>query len=269
MIRVFPRRTKWTPIDELAFIGGVPLVRPSDQPVRISVTFTWDISYSKYLYNQWAQCYSDVKIGGPAFDDHGGEFIPGRFIKEGVTITSRGCFKRCGWCFVPKREGKIREIEIKDGHIIQDNNLLACSRKHIEAVFDMLRKQKKSAEFKGGLDTTLLQDWHIDLLKTIKFKEVWFACDTTGGMRWLKRASNMLKEIPRYKKYCFVMIGLKETPIDAEGRLREVYNLGFRPFSQLYQSEQKRDYSKEWRDLNCAWSRPAAYESIMKPTKNK
>ena len=136
MIRVFPRKNKWLPTDELAFVGMPPpsLFLPQEQPVRISITFTWDIPYGKFLLDCWSFYYLDVQVGGVAFGDQGNEFVPGRFIKEGVTFTSRGCLKKCKWCFVPMREGKIRELEIKDGYIIQDNNLLACSKKHIEAV---------------------------------------------------------------------------------------------------------------------------------------
>lgn len=105
MIRVFPRKTKWTPDDDLAFVGEPTLFLPEDQPVKISVTFTWDITEAERLYRAWSEYYSDVEMGGPAFDDHGDHFVPGRFVKSGVTITSRGCSKDCPWCLVPKREG--------------------------------------------------------------------------------------------------------------------------------------------------------------------
>jgi len=92
MIRVFPRRTKWTPDDELSFVGDPPLFRPQeDLPVSVSVTFTWDRPEGERLVKAWSELYSDVKIGGPAYGDPGGDFIPGRFIKAGAIITSRGC----------------------------------------------------------------------------------------------------------------------------------------------------------------------------------
>lgn len=260
MIRVFPRQTKWTPTDALAFVGDPPLFLPIEQPVKISVTFTWDISEGERLFRAWSGIYKDVEIGGPAFRDPGGDFVPGRFIKEGVTITSRGCLRHCSHCFVPSREGTIRELEIKDGHIIQDNNLLACNRPHIEAVFDMLRRQKKAAIFSGGLDTRLLQDWHRDLIDSIRVHELWFACDTDKAITYLKKATKILDEIPEQKKRCYVMIGFKdETLKDAEKRLEEVYALGFLPFAQLYRGVNEREYNKEWRELNRKWSRPAAY----------
>lgn len=262
MIRVFPRRTKWTPDDALAFVGRPDLFRPPIQPVRVSVAFTWDIAEGMRLFKCWSDMYPDVKIGGPAFGDPGGEFVPGRFIKPGVTITSRGCIRACGHCFVPSREGMtIRELAIQDGHIIQDNNILACSRPHIEAVFDMLRRQRKGAIFSGGLDVRLLQSWHRDLMDSIRVADLWFACDSPAVMPHLERAAGILDGIPLDKKRCYVMIGFNGEPLaDAEARLRKVFNLGFLPFAILYQGPERIEYSQEWKALAKAWSRPAIYK---------
>lgn len=264
MIRVFPRKTDWTPTDSLAFVGDPPLFRPPEQPVRVSVVFTWDIPEGERLARAWGGYYSDVQIGGPAFGDPGGEFLPGRFLKDGVTITSRGCPNFCGFCHVPNREGQIRELPIKDGWIVQDNNLLACSRQHIEAVFEMLRKQPEPVNFNGGFEARRFQPWHRQLLDSIRFGEVWFACDTVGALYDLEAAAWVLSGIPRGKKRCYVLIGRDETIEQAEARLMRVYLLGFDPFAQLYQPEQPIEYSQEWKDLRRTWSRPAAYRARMK-----
>ncbi len=261
MIRVFPRRTKWTPTDELAFVGDPPLIRPFKQPVKISVCFTWDIAEGWRLYREWQDYYSDVEIGGPAFDDIGHDFIPGRFIKPGVTITSRGCHRKCSWFYVPEREGIIRGLPIMPGWIIRDNNLLACSHPHIESVFDMLRIQKKSAIFAGGIDARLLKPWHCDLFDSIKIKELWFACDSIHMVYALEKAVSLLN-YPRRKMRCYVMIGFGYELIeDAERRLELVYSLGFDPFCQLYRGEDEQEYTQDWKDLSRKWSRPAAYHS--------
>ena len=99
MIRVFPHRTKWTPDDEFAFIGSPPLYREGalgdrKMSVCISATFTWHKPMAERLAEEWRQHYDDVKIGGPAYNDAGGEFTPGLFLKKGCTITSRGCPKK-------------------------------------------------------------------------------------------------------------------------------------------------------------------------------
>lgn len=264
MIRVFPRRTKWTPTDNLAFVGDPPLWRPAEQPVKISVTFTWDIEEGKRLYRAWSDYYQDVEIGGPAYGDQGGEFNPGLFIKEGVTITSRGCPNKCPFCFVPQREGNIRELEIKQGWIIQDNKFLSCSREHIERVFDMLRRQNKTAEFNGGLEAKRLRDWHIPLFDSIKIKHLWFACDSAGQEKYIKYAAELFSHYPEYKKRCYVLIGFNgESVMDAEKRLNRVYKMGFLPFAQLYQTEKKRQWTKEWDALQREYCRPAIYKTKM------
>ncbi len=260
MIRVFPRRTKWTPTDELAFVGDPPLFRPPDHPVRISVCFTWDIPEAQRLKESWSQYYSDIQIGGPAFGDPGGEFIRGNFIKWGVTITSRGCPNRCPWCYVPEREGRIRELAIIPGWIIQDNNLLACSDEHVLDVFIMLQRQKRGIIFSGGLDSRLFTKWHVELLTAIKVKELWFACDTYSVIEPLKKVRSLLF-YPQKKMRCYVMIGYGgESLKEAQYRLETVYKMGFLPFAQLYRDRLNYPvYGKEWKDLARKWSRPAAY----------
>lgn len=264
MIRVFPRRTKWTPTDELSFVGDPPLFLPSAQQVMISVSFTWDIKEGERLYRAWSSFYDHVEIGGPAFNDQGGEFISGRFIKPGVTITSRGCPRNCGFCLVPKREGRIRELPIKDGWIVQDNNLLACSRHHIETVFEMLRRQPHPADFTAGLDARLLKPWHIEQFKSLKSPRLWFACDDNNGLPLLERAAEMLNG---FTKYCYALIGFNpnETMTQVESRLIKIWELGFYPFAMLYQGPNREGHkSKEWRQFQRKWCRPAAYKSWLK-----
>lgn len=268
MIRVFPRRTNWTPSDNMAFVGEPTLFRPPDQPVMISVTFTWDILESELLYRSWSRFYSDVQLGGPAFDDPGGEFIPGCFVKHGVTITSRGCGGSCDFCLVPKREGSIRELPIRDGWDVADNNLLACSQNHVENVSEMLRKQPEPIKFSGGLDAKLFQSWHVELLKTIRLKFAWFACDNPGSFQYLERVADLMSDFSIEKKRCYVLIGYNgESVTYAEQRLKSVYQLGFLPFAMLWRpADNKKKWTQEWRRLARRWSRPAAYRRALEPS---
>jgi len=262
MIKVFPRRTKWTPNDELAFVGDPPLFRPDDwkMPVRVSVTFTWDIPEALRLAKAWNQYYSDVLIGGPACGDPGDEFEPSRFVKEGITITSRGCPRNCPWCFVPQREGKVRELLIKPGWNVADNNLLACSRDHIETVFEMLRYQHHEIHFSGGLDARLFRQWHVDLLKSIRLRFAFFACDYPGAEKHLEKVADLMSDFSNQKKRCYVMIGYNNESLkEAEARLKNIYRMGFDPFAMLYRNEKKQVWPMEWNRLQRKWCRPAAY----------
>lgn len=261
VIRVFPVRTKWTPSGDRVFVGEPPLFRPGNRntPVRVSVTFTWHRGEAERIADFWRKFYDDVQVGGPAYGDRGGEFTPGMFLKEGCTITSRGCPKKCKWCVVPKREGAVRELNIKPGWIVQDNNLLACSERHIRAVFEMLKAQGRRIYFNGGLDKHFLRPWHRELFDSISVGELWLACDTALDLPWLQKAAAILAGYPVRKLRCYTMVGFDgETILEAEKRLIRVLQLGFLPFAQLYQPSARKIYSDEWKKLCRQWARPAA-----------
>ncbi len=269
MIRIFPYRTSYTPDDPLVFIGEPPLFRPPDMPVRVSCTFTWDMEQCEALAASWAQYYSDVQVGGPAYGSPCDTFTPGQFVKKGIIFTSRGCNNQCGYCFVPGKEGEIKELPIHDGWVVQDNNLLQCSESHIRAVFDMLRRQRNPAEFKGGFEARLFHEWHLDLLNSIRWSSVFFAADTNAALYDLERVSSLMQGISINKKRCYVLAGYDgETIDDAKTRLISVYRLGFLPFVQYYQGEIRTEKDRAWQDFIRTWSLPAAYKSEMKKEKH-
>lgn len=142
-----------TPDDAGAYTTGPELWTECNE-VHISVTWTYDLPRAEQLEKEWRHV-APVKIGGPATGMRGEDFTPGLYVKRGYTITSRGCPNKCWFCSVWKRDGTIRELPIHDGWNLLDDNILACSEKHIRAVFDMLHRQKKSARFTGGLEARL------------------------------------------------------------------------------------------------------------------
>lgn len=78
MIRVFPRKTNRTPCDDDVYFTGPPLIPLEDKEVHVSCTFTWDKKRAEILADQWCSQGYNVRIGGPAYNDQGGEFLPGR-----------------------------------------------------------------------------------------------------------------------------------------------------------------------------------------------
>ena len=181
IIRVFPRKTKMTPTDENVRINKQPGLFDQADKVYISVTFTWDIPQAEKLYNSW-KYVSSCEIGGPALNTIGENFTPGMFIKEGYTITSRGCNNNCWFCEVWKREGNVKELQINDGWNILDDNLLSCSNSHIDKVFQMLKRQDRKAVFSGGLEASLLTHKIAKQLYDLKPKTIYFAYDTQDDL---------------------------------------------------------------------------------------
>jgi hypothetical protein len=262
--RVFPRRTNATPTDALAFIGSPDLFSGTIKVdrVHVSVTFTWDLAEAEKLQKAWSQI-APAEIGGPALGLPGENFIPGMYLKEGYVITSRGCPNRCWFCSVWRREGDtLRELPVRDGYIIQDDNLLSCSEGHIREVFAMLTKQKKRAIFSGGLEARKLQKWHVDELLKLKPKQLFFAYDTPDDRDPLFAAGKLLFDSGFTRRSqnirAYVLIGYPgDTFEKAEKRLNETMQAGFLPFAMLYR-DQTGNRDPDWIRFSWPWSRPAA-----------
>ena len=252
MIRVFPRRTKATPDDENVRFTEPNLFDEADE-VKVSVTWTWDKQRGEELAEAWRSVTSRVSIGGPAYDDPGDEFEPGLYLKYGYIITSRGCPNNCWFCLVPKREGNIRELEIKNGYNILDSNLLACSEDHIKRVFTMLERQLIRPRFTGGLEAKRMKPWIAERLRELNPLTVYFAYDTFDDYEPLIEACKMLREAGALTDTnriysCYVLIGYKGDIFEkAEKRLHQVLRLGLMPMAMLYNRGEDREDKREWR----------------------
>ena len=257
--RVFARKTRACPVDDLAFFAAPDMFAPEVDEVHVSVTFTYDKERGERFAEAWSRI-APVKIGGPAYDDPGGDFAPGMYLKHGYVITSRGCPNRCWFCDVPRREGIIRELPITEGWNVLDSNLLACSEAHIRLVFAMLKEQKQRVEFTGGLEAARLQPWHVEELAELHPRQVFFAYDTPSDYEPLVDASKLLADgglLERHRCRCFVLIGYPhDDRIKAELRLRQVIELGMDPMAMLYRNEHGTTDS-EWRKFQRVWARPA------------
>jgi len=268
ILRVFIRKTGQTPIDDYTRIGFPDLFLPKDiEEVHISTIFSWDIEKALRLKRNYEQYYPIVKVGGPAFADgkYDPQFKSVLYVKKGITITTRGCNFKCPFCLVDKKEGKFQEINIEPGNIIQDNNILLASRDHLRKVFDMLKTQK-GIRFVGGLDKRLIKDWHIEELRSLSIKELWFAFDSWDNKKEFVRITDKLKSagFNRNQIRCYVLAGFDEPIQASEDRLKFVYNCGVLPFIQKYRDEYNdNQLSKEDKQFIRKWSRPAIIKTMM------
>lgn len=260
IIRVFPRRTNATPDDENVRIRTTPALWDEADEIHISVAFTWDIPWAEWAAKQW-KCVAPVKIGGPAFNEPGGDFVPGMYMKKGYVITSRGCPNRCWFCQVPRREGfQLRELPITNGWIATDDNLLACSPGHIDKVYAMLCKQPHRPRFTGGLEAKLLTQDMAVRLKALKPERMFFAYDTPDDLEPLQQAGRFLLAAGFTRESwvlrCYVLVGYKGDTIEkAQARIKQTYEAGFMPMAMLFR-DKKGDYSKNWKQFQRQWANP-------------
>lgn len=273
IIRVFPRITKATPNDKLVYSGPPDLFAEADE-VHVSVTFTADMPKAERLAKAW-ETVAPVKIGGVGWrtkeQPHGDtslDFTPGLYIKHGYTFTSRGCPRTCWFCNVPK---KWREpyliLPLRPGWNVLDDNLLACPRPHVEAVFAMLRSQGRRIEFTGGLEARALEDYQVGLLADLKPRpSCFFAYDPGDPFETLESAARRMLAAgfsqASHRFRCYVLIGYpRDSFAEAEKRLRQMLGIGFTPMAMLWQPEtpsaEKWRPSADWKAFQRQWVRPA------------
>jgi hypothetical protein len=221
--------------------------------------FTWDKTECQFLAAQWAAATdAPVTIGGPAFRSAAHEFTQGMYLKPNIIFTTRGCNNGCPWCVVPKLEGRLKELPICEGNVIQDNNFLQANRNHKDKVFEMLKKQRGIC-FKGGLQADLIDDHFVEAVRNLRVAELWLACDTDAALpRFKKAAAKLSPYFTRDKLKCYVLIG--DDMDKNEARLREIYAAGVMPYGMLKREfgDTKTRYPPEWERFARMWQRPAA-----------
>lgn len=176
--------------DEILY--DMPLLKDHADKIYVSCVFT----KNKNLCYEWQS--DKTIIGGTGWD------IKSRLPDEVENVkprinwgfTTRGCIRKCEFCVVPAKEGKLHIVgdiyDIWDGKskdiTIMDNNILGKPN-HFRKICGQIRKEKIRVDFNQGLDIKLLNDKLIEELKTIRHKEYHFAWDgkedLSDKFRWL------------------------------------------------------------------------------------
>ena len=113
-------------------------------------------------------------------------------------FTSRGCIRKCSWCLVPEKEGRIQPwasiYEFWDRQhkkiILLDNNLLA-SPNWKETLSDLIREQVM-VDFNQGLDIRLIDEEKAFYLKQVRAKQLRFAFDDIAYEKAVRKGIELL-----------------------------------------------------------------------------
>jgi len=128
-------------------------------------------------------------------------------------FISRGCDRKCHWCVVPQKEGKIHQVEADLENIIRkfkkvkfmDNNFLQLPN-HVE-ILEWLAERKIKCQFNQGLDIRLITEENSAALFKLNYMgEYIFAFDNWGYRRIIERQLKLLQWIKPWGAKFYVYV---------------------------------------------------------------
>lgn len=160
-------------------IWDFPLLRDNVDKIYVSCIFT----KNKHLCLDFE---GRAEIGGSGYDllKKLPKEIENIKLKINYGFATRGCIRKCEFCFVPKKEGNIHVVgdlyDIWDGKskevVLLDNNILAMP-KHFKLICKQARDNDIRLDFNQGLDIRLLTEDLAKELKATKLFDYRFAFD--------------------------------------------------------------------------------------------
>jgi hypothetical protein len=197
-----------------------------------------------------------------------------------LQLFSRGCFRKCGFCIVPEKEGMIRPVKPMKlnprGKCIEilDNNFFG--NKEWPRAIELLKVWDQPVNF-HGIDIRIMNDAMAESLAGLKFGGVlnstWGDKKRRGQLvkknlkiAWddpqddIKPRLNILtKYIKPYKITCYVLIGYNSTPSEDLRRVETLRDIGIDPFVMpLDKSNQYQKRFARWVNMKaifktCSW----------------
>jgi hypothetical protein len=154
-------------------------------------------------------------------------------------FITRGCVRRCSFCVVPQKEGKVRfdrhwsKFTNPAGRhfVFLDNNFLAFSG-HMELLTEIVR-DKIIVDFNQGLDVRLMNESNARLLTKVRWlRHVRFSFDSVALEKAVRRGIELLtgNGLSPRRLMVYVLIGFDTTPEEDMHRVMLLRSLGADPF---------------------------------------
>jgi len=150
---------------------------------------------------------------------------------------SRGCNRKCPWCVVPAKEGKIHPVKHKRLNpkgkyiIVQDNNFFA--NPDWELAIRQLQKWGQPVDMQG-VDCRDMSIYRCEQLLTLKHhKQIKIAWDSPYE-NLEPKLQVIIQHIKPWRLMCYVLIGFNSTEQQDLYRVETLRDLGIDPFVMPY-----------------------------------
>lgn len=177
-------------------------------------------------------------------------------IDFSMGFLTRGCIRKCPFCFVPRKEGNIREhadVEEFARHrdvVLLDNNVLAHD--HGLRQIEKMARLNLRVDFNQGLDARLIDDANARLLGKLKWRvPLRLACDSPSMMEPVRKAVELLRwhNVTPSQYFCYCLV---EDVEEAVERVRFLKGLYVYPFCQPLMKEDGTEPTRKQKYL-CEW----------------
>jgi len=247
--------------------------------VYISCLFAKNRTQARRLAKQFPE--SDVHLGGTGINlsttlpDEIEHIMPDYNlypeINYSLGYSSRGCPRNCGFCIVPKKEGKPHAVaDIYDFYnpkfrkmTLLDPNIFSVPHDHFKKIARQIIKEGiQEIEFNAGLDIRLIDDEKAKLLKEMHIQQPKFAWDNIDDEYSVLRGIEILRKHGIKRSVFYVLTGFDSTFEEDLYRLLKLKSLGQRPYLMRFEAARSDKENKEYIYLAAWANQPQFFETM-------
>lgn len=243
--------------------GYQTLVSKIPQPIPADLYFASTIFNSEKSRNaveRLKKLYGDrIRIGGTGIDLKTGlademercfpDYNLYAHTRYALGFLTRGCDKRCAFCVVPRKEGRLQPYystfddfvpKNQQNVMLLDNNLLSAP--NVSDLLEEMIKRELKVNFSQTLDIQYLTEETYPKLRKVNSvnsrftrKMIYFSCNTVKQAEWFQSKSNELKGFGKQQVTAVIMFGFNTRLSQDFTILQMMKKLGIIPFVQEYQ----------------------------------
>jgi hypothetical protein len=195
----------------------------------------------------------DIEMVKPDYD-----LYPSTYSQD---YTTRGCFRKCGFCIVPEKEGVIRTVKHPsefddprfDTMMIMDNNLFAAPQSWQDDVLGWFVGNNMKMLSPQGWDARLLNEHRWLMLSAIKHAgSIHFAWDDIKDEKYIERSIDIIKQGGISKRDLratisfYVLAGYNSTFEEDVYRCERLKELGTQAFVMPYKRTKEISALARW-----------------------